>query len=75
VEEHESRFMKGGRYYPLIVKGFVKEWLIVDFRADKNYLSSSKHVLHVVYSEDYSSAEINQVGCYPKNVKLLGDEQ
>lgn len=35
VDEHTRRFLKGGRYYEWIEKGYIEDYLVIDFRKTK----------------------------------------
>ena len=35
LEEHICRFLKGGRYYEWIQKGYMTDYVVIDFRKTK----------------------------------------
>ncbi|EED23457.1 conserved hypothetical protein [Talaromyces stipitatus ATCC 10500] len=55
VDEHCNRFKKGGRYYPWIEAGMLKDWILIDCATS---LPSSEHtepkLWRAVFENDYS---------------------
>ncbi|KKK17577.1 hypothetical protein ARAM_003943 [Aspergillus rambellii] len=60
LSDHCNRFRPGGAYYPWITQGYIRDWLILDFRhtPPQKYSIPGTKLWRIVFQDQYASAYI-----------------
>jgi len=71
LKEHISGFQPGGRYYPMIASGEIRDYILLDFRTSmpKKARDDTPFLYFIVYSDGYATYQI-----YDAQLNLVVDK-